>query len=334
MVSTLRITSVAIILLAGLVVVLVAGPSSLVPNLLASFALSGDPEVARIVNEADVVKDWQEKHGDSAPAQDTTPALVREAEAFKNIIDPPPPPMTDNGGDSRSPVRPNPRPVIKPIQSTAQFTLVGTTVSADDSFAYIRLADKTYRWARKGDEIGHLTIKEIRNGSIVCFDGQAETEMTTESVPETASLLEAGGGAPTQSTVSSHSALRSPSSPGGRITGEPVARPWSSGLSANEGEGEMNDQEREALGDLVGRLRELQQRGGASPDVGLTPEAREAAVKKLIAEYKSSRTDSQEAEKVEESEGGQEQSPAPAIPDADKLRDVRRKLNIPRSIRR
>lgn len=329
MVSTLRITSVAIILLAGLVVVLVAGPRSLVPNLLASFALSGDPEVKGILGEPGVVEQWRDTHGDSAPAQDTTPALVREAESFKNIIDPPPPPAPKPSID-RSNQRDRTR-IVKPIApSTAKFDLVGTTVCGDNSFAYIRLADRTYRWARKGDEIGHLTIKEIRNGSIVCFDGQADVEMSTESVPETASLLEVGDPSVTPRQV--HPA--SVSSTGGRITGDPVARPWSSGLSANEGDGEMNDQEREALGDLVGRLRELQQKGATSPDAGLTPEDREEAVKKLIAEYKSSHSDSQDAEKVEESEGGQDQSPRPVVPDIDKLRDVRRKLNIPRSVRR
>ena len=92
MVSTLRITSVAIILLAGLVVVLVAGPSSLVPNLLASFALSGDPEVARIVSEADVVKDWQDKNGDSTPAQDTTPPTLLPTRSRRSSPRPSPSP--------------------------------------------------------------------------------------------------------------------------------------------------------------------------------------------------------------------------------------------------
>lgn len=330
MVSTLRITSVAIILLAGLVVVLVAGPSSMVPNLLAGFALHNDPEMERILSEPSVVEEYVGTHGGSRSAQDTTSALVREAEAFKNILDPPPPPAGSRTAAKRPLGRPDTRPVVKPISSTAQFALVGTTVSTDNSFAYIRLQDKTYRWVRQGDEIGHLTIREIRKGSIVCWNGQAEVEMATESVPQTASLLEVGSPSVTPSELRPTSV--SPRS--GRITGQPVAQPWSRGLSATAGGGEMNEQEREALGDLVGRLRDLQKDNAASPDANMTPEAREAAVKRLIAEYKSSHVSPEEAERVEDLGRELNESAEPSPSDIDKLRNMRRKLNIPRSIRK
>ncbi|HQU46737.1 MAG TPA: xylose isomerase, partial [Pirellulales bacterium] len=43
-----------------------------------------------------------------------------------------------------------------------------------------------------GAEIGHVTIKEIRKGSIVCWDGSRDVEMTTVATPETSTLLETG----------------------------------------------------------------------------------------------------------------------------------------------
>jgi hypothetical protein len=324
MVSTLRITSVVAIFLAALVVGLVAGPSSLVPNLLVGFALRSDPEIQRILSEPSVVDQFKLEQGDHAGARsDTTPALVREAESFKNIIDPPP---TSVDAVTKQPGRTAKGPtVIKPVPSSAKFDLVGTTVSTDNSFAYVRLQDKTYQWARKGDEIGHLVIKEIKDGSIVCWDGHADIEMTTESVPETASLLEVGG----PSLLPGSSQVGSLPAEDGRITGRPVARPWASQGPATQGGDEMSDQERQAL-DLVGQIRELRQGGTSAPDANLSPEDREAAVKKLMAEYKSSRVSPEEAEKVEDL--GRELNESAEPSPAEKLRDIRRRLNIPRAI--
>ncbi len=327
MVSTLRITSIVVFALAGLVVVLVAGPSSIVPDLLERFALQNDPEIERILNEPSVVKLYGDTHGGNRPAQDTTPALVREAEAFKNILDPPPPPPSANTA-ARTTREPAGRPVIKPIPSSAKFDLVGTTVSADNSFAYIRLQDKSYQWARIGDEIGHLTIKEIRNGSIVCWDGHSEVELTAEAVPETASLLEASGPSVVQASLNP-TPVASPAG-NGRITGQPVARPWTNGLSPAENT-ERVDAE---VGDLMDRLRDLQRNTPASADSNLTPEDRKAAIEKLIAEYKakSAQVSAEEAEKVEDL--GRELNESAEPSPADRLRDARRRLVIPRSPRR
>lgn len=327
MVSTLRITSVVAILVAGLVLVLVAGPRSLVPNLLVGFAMRNDPEIERIVSEPSVVEAWVKTHGESPQSgQDTTPPLVREAEAFKNILDPPPAPVSATA--KQTPAAAKPRPVAKPVPSSAKFDLVGTTVSVANSFAYVRLPDKTYRWVREGDEIGHLRIKEVRNGSIVCWDGHADVEMVTESVPVTSSLLEVGGSTAPQ--ADSRAAVVVPAD--GRITGQPGGRPWASESAVAEGDGQMNEQEQQEVGDLIGRLRELQKSVSSTPDPNSTPEDADEAVKKLMAEYRSSRVSPEEAEKVEDL--GRELNESVAPSPADKLSEVRRKLNIPRVIRK
>ncbi len=325
MVSTLRITSVVVIFLAALVVGLVAGPSSLVPNLLAGFALRSDPEIERILNEPSVVELWIKEHGDThASDQDSTSPLVKQAEAFKNIIDPPPAPPSANPGARKTTVADRGKTVVKPVTSSAQFDLVGTTVSGDYSFAYIRLPDKTYQWARKGDVIGHLTIKEIRNGSIVCSDGGADIPMVTELVPDTASLLEVGG--PSMPPSDSQVAPLLPTA--GRITGQPVARPWGSGEPAAPGSDETDAQKREEALDIIRQMRELRQGDASAPDVNLSPEE----ANRLIAELKSSRVSPEEAEKVEDL--GRELNESAEPSPADKLRDMRRKLNIPRTIRK
>lgn len=327
MVSTLRITSVVVILLAGLVLVLVVGPKSLVPDLLEGFAVRNDPEIERILTEPSVVDAWKDAHGDSSQSsQGATSPLVREAESFKNILDPPPAPVTT---EAKKPT-PTPRPtrtVVKPVPSSANFELVGTTVSTDHSFAYIRLPDKTYQWVRRGEEIGHLLIKEIRNGSIICWDGHDDVEMAAEPVPATAGLLEAEGSSAAQ--ADSHPSPAS--SADGRITGQPVARPWTSESSIARGEGTVNEQDQEALGDLIGQLRELQEHAPSSSDPNTASENREAAIKKLMAEYRSSRVSPEEAEKVEDL--GRELNESTDPSGADRLSDGPRKLNIPRVIR-
>jgi len=328
MVSTLRITSVVVIFAAADVVGLVAGPSSLIPNLLAGFALRSDPEIERILSEPSVVQRWIEENGDTHSSdQDTTSPLVRQAEAFKNIIDPPPAPPSANSGARKTTVADRGKTVVKPVTSSAQFDLVATTVSAEKSFAYIRLPDKTYRWARQGDVIGHLTIKEIRNESIVCSDGRADIPMVKEPVPDTASLLEVGG----PSVLPSDSQVAPVQPTAGRITGQPVARPWGAGEPAVPGSDEAREQEREAL-DLIRQIRELQKGDAAAPDANLSPEDHDAAIEKLMTEFRSSRVGPEEAEKVEDLGRELNESAEPST--ADRPSDVRRKLNIPRTIRK
>lgn len=328
MVSTLRITSVVVIFAAALVVVLVAGPSSSVPSLLAGFAVRNDPEIERILNEPSVVEAWVKAHGESPQSgQGTTPPLVREAEAFKNILDPPPAPVSATA--KSTPTASRPRAVAKPVPSSAKFDLVGTTVSLANSFAYVRLPDKTYRWVREGDEIGHLLIKEVRNGSIVCWDGHADVEMVTESVPVTSGLIEVGGSTAPQ--ADSRAAVVAPPA-GGRITGQPAERPWAAELSVGEDDGPMNEQEQQEVGDFIGRLRELQKSVSSTPDPNSVPQDADEAVKKLMAEYKSSRVSPEEAEKVEDL--GRELNESAAPSPGNKLSEVRRKLHIPRVIQK
>jgi hypothetical protein len=322
MVSTLRITSVVVILLAGLVLVLVVGPRSLVPDLLAGFAVRNDPEIERILTEPSVVDAWRDAHGDSPQSnQGATAPLVREAESFKNILDPPPAPVT--AAAKRPAPAPRPSAVVKPVPSSANFELIGTTVSADNSFAYIRLPDRTYRWVRKGEEIGHLRINEIRHGAIVCWDGHADVEMVTEPIPATASLLEAEGSSASRADVRPSPVASA--SAGGRITGEPVARPWTPESSVAQDD-EMNDQE-----DLISRLRELQKSGPWPSDPNAASEDRDAVIKKLMAEYRSSRISPEEAKKVEDL--GRELNESVDSSSAERPSDARRKLSIPRVIR-
>jgi hypothetical protein len=195
MIKTLRITSVAAVLFAVVVLASVLGflqPASL---LHLNLAVRSDKQTEKILSGPSAVDRFKELYGNRGPdGKDTTPPLVKQAQIFASIINPPPPTgPTGNLPPKPTPGRPTPLPTpVGPVSS--KFDLLGTSYSSDPttSFAYIRMPGGTTQWVGVGCAIGHVTIKEIRNGSIVCSDGNRDFDMNTEPTPETSSLLETG----------------------------------------------------------------------------------------------------------------------------------------------
>lgn len=273
MVKILTIFSLAAAIAAGLVLASVLG--------LVSFLDFGEPDyddTVKILSSPSAVERFKEQQGDAVPTNEgKVSPLVRQAEVFANVIDPPAQISDPRRGDTRTglPERKLPGPEV----STAKFDLVGTSYSASnpsESFAYIRLPDKTYQWVQLGSEVGHLVVQEIKVGSIIYFDGRRKVEMAVEAAPDTASLLEAGG-VHSSATASglSDAVTHQPSSP------------------------QMNERDEQRLGELVDQLRDLQKglRSGAA-DANVAPEDRAAMVNRLISEFKSSRISEEESERL------------------------------------
>jgi hypothetical protein len=205
MIKTLRVTSAAAVVLAVVVLASVLGflrPDALVRL---NFGARSDKQIDKILEGANAVDRFKAQNGNKPQTGDTTPPLVKQANLFADIINP----------RAETPAAPPvvgklpPKPIVgpKPIGPVSgSFDLLGTCYSDDPkaSFAYIQLPDKTYQWARVGDEIGHVTIKEIRIGSIVCSDGARDVERNTQPTPETSCLLETGK-APAAATTSAAS---------------------------------------------------------------------------------------------------------------------------------
>lgn len=284
MIQTLRITGVAAVALAGVVLASVLGPVSLI-----HLDNQSGQRMEKILTAPSAVERFREQNGDRNQGDlDTTPPLVRQAETFKGIIDPPPPPapVARPAAAAAAPRA----PVVRPPAVTQKFELVGTSHSPSNpafSFAYIRLPDGTYQWIPSGGQIGHLVVKEIRQGSIICLDGQTESEIQVEPVPDTANLLIVGGGKSASTatapqpvevkvTGQTQSPPRLPNRPGFPRTPRPTAQI-------------ITDNEQEALGELVSRLKELQNRTGGAP----------VDANKLSPEYGSSRLSPEEARKLE-----------------------------------
>jgi len=321
MVKTLRITGLLVVIFAVLVVGSVLG---FVPFLNRDTA--DDEQARKVLSSPGAVERFKTQHGDKGPAtEDRTPPLVQQAQLLAGILNPP---VKDR--KPSTPRKTGTTPIRRPVvSSSAKFDLVGTSYLASapqESFAYIRLPGNQYQWVKQGSEVGHLVIKEVRSGSITYLDGQSPTELAVEPIPDTTSLLTSG--------ASASPAVSGPSRPATvRTVNRRTGRP---GLSTNtpprpSQPSGMDEKDEEALGDLVNRLRDMQNsfrsdKTGSNSKVG--PEDRAAMVNKVISEFKSSsQVSDEEAEKLDDL--GKQLNGTKEKSVIEKRREAMRRVNLP-----
>ncbi|MCX5646851.1 MAG: hypothetical protein NTZ17_19560 [Phycisphaerae bacterium] len=297
MIKTLRITSVAAVLLA--VVVLASVLGYLRPDSLShlNFGVRSDKQIEKILTGPSAVDRFKEQHGNKVPSgEDTTPPLVKQAELFADIINPSAPTGLPGGMPNGQPPRPS---FVKPsVPVAGKFELLGTCYSdtPGTSFAYIRLPDGTCQWAGVGTEIGRVTIKEVRKGSIVCWDGGRDVEMNTVATPETSSLLETGR-APKDAANQSQASSEPPAL--GRAADFKLPAPTSApvhpvrpSVASNRGvafgvpPAQISKEEQENLTELGNRLK-------TGEDTDTNPE-----VSRLISDFKSAQANPSQAMSV------------------------------------
>ncbi len=321
MIKTLRITSVAAVIFAAVVLASVLGFRRPIAFLHLNLGTGGDKQVEKILSGPSAVDRFKEKSIKGTNPEDTTPPLVKAATLLEGIINPrdeAAPPTLRN-----PPAKPTGRPV-PPVAVSTKFELLGICYSSDakTSLAYIRLPDGAYQWAGPGSEIGHLTIKEIHQSSIVYVDGGRDVEMPVVAPPETANLLEASN-----TSVTPEPSLPRPTV-GAKAVGSPVKPTVAASPKAVPGttlpSAQISKEEQENLSQFGDRLKIA---GGAdSLD-------RDALNSKLISEYKSAQANPTEAGKVENPS-----EPSAAGNDASKSavseesrRQFLRKLSKPRT---
>ncbi len=190
MLKALRIASVAAVI--GAVVVLAA---------VAVLGFRGDPEIEAFLAQEGVVEQFR-KRSQTAPAvkPDAVSPLEQAAKAFALRIDPPPPPPPPKPVEPPKPPEVKP-PVVQPPRPpenrqptlTAKFTLIATARYPDHpekSMALLQNVQNEYKWYRQGDQVGHLVIHEIKDGSIVLYQGDKfNSELFMPAPPPTISLL-------------------------------------------------------------------------------------------------------------------------------------------------
>jgi len=317
MIKTLRITGVAAVAFAGLVLASVFG-------LVSWIHLDGKNEerVSEVLLAPRAVERFHELHGDKNPSgQDTKPPLVKQAELFKDIIDPKI--VTPTKVADAAPVAPRPGPAPKRVEPlSALFTLIGTSYSASNpssSFAYIRLPDNTFQWVQCGDEVGRLIIKEVKESSLVYWDGQRENEIPMEPAPERVSLVATdevsiGSSQTPASQPSQVKVAESPAAPP-KLVPQPVPPAMRGGAS------KMTDDEQRAISELVEKYHKMQ---GSSGDANpATAADRLALANKLMSELRSSRVSPQETRRLGSmgDQASQNKDRAPEEPRSDKSPD-------------
>lgn len=187
MLKTLRVTSIIAVVLA-------------VCGTVATFfmGLKGNPEVKAFLDSPGVVDRFKAKGTKPTEKADKTPPLVAQAHEFALRIDPPPPPKPP-APKPKTPTKVNrtapPKPVIPTpkVPVTVKSNLLATVLyksAPEKSLALLATTGGKQEWFRQGETVGHLEIKEIRDGSVVFTQGgRNPEEKFVPAKPTTKSLL-------------------------------------------------------------------------------------------------------------------------------------------------
>jgi hypothetical protein len=180
MTRVLHVANIVAVILTGVVIVSLGESGLLRPG------AQREGQIGAFLNGPSVMDRFkQQSHGSYSNQGESTPSIIRQAELFASIINPPQ--RADaNGGPVPPPPPPPPPPPWRP-----DFALMGTSHSPGSglSFAYVRLIDQTFRWVRPGDRVRHTTINEIQDGSIVYSNTARNGVMAVELAPQTAALI-------------------------------------------------------------------------------------------------------------------------------------------------
>lgn len=186
MLKTLRVTSLATVILAAIGVITIA-----------VLGLKGDPQVKAFLGKPGIVDELRKKAGQEGVKDEKSSPLVAMAQAFALRIDPPPPPKP-----VVKDVKPQPRPETaraKPVipqpkpPTSAKFDLLATVVyetAPEKSLALLKTTANKQEWFRQGEKAGHLELQEIRDGSVVFTQrGKKPEEIFVPAKPQVKSLL-------------------------------------------------------------------------------------------------------------------------------------------------
>jgi hypothetical protein len=312
MIKTLRITSIIAVIAAGILFVFPV-----------FFGVRSDGQIKQLLSSPGVIERFKETAGTKIKENgNQVSPLVRQAEAFALVINPPPK-SRPAAPASAGPTEPRPPASVAP-----KFTLVATSFhqsNPDMSLAFIDEPGKGLHWVRRSGEVGHLVIEQIKDGVVVVRDGQRTFEVSYDQKPANVSLLEgsASGATSIQPTLTAASALPPPA------------------LASQEAAGEANPEEAAALEKLIEQLASLQKGSKSDKTGGDTSEEGAAALmEKLMGEFQATRVGPEEAKKLDglgkELEKAQREpnlppSPPPAPPPPTRTRpEIRpRRINRP-----
>ena len=152
---------------------------------IAYLAIAGfgtDENIKAVMDKPSAIDKFRELKLKVNINKDKESTLVTEAKAFALRINPPPPPPppepvvkeTKPVADIKKPEPPKPRPEPPRAEKAANFSLVATCRYEDmpeKSLALLDVVKEGNMWVRQGETIGHLTVQEVKDGSIVLYQG-------------------------------------------------------------------------------------------------------------------------------------------------------------------
>lgn len=162
------------------------------------YGLKGDLTVERFLDGPGFIEEFRKTAKATAAPKDKISPLVREAKLFALRINPPPPkpPPSKNPAKSKSTksvaTKSSTVPVPKVQHVNTNFKVIATCrydSAPEKSLALLEMAAEGQKWYRQGEKVGHLTINEIKDGTIVMFkNGQFNSEVDAV-IPKVVSLL-------------------------------------------------------------------------------------------------------------------------------------------------
>jgi hypothetical protein len=163
---------------------------------LAVSGLEPDEETEATLAKPSAVSTFRKLSAVLNRAKDKESEFVKQAKKFALRINPPPPPVVTPQPGNGSPTKVT--TVAKAIIPTKKlrvkkFSLVGTLRYEDKpekSLAQLNIVAEGKKWVHQGDTVGHLTIYEVKDGSIVLYQGGTlNTEIFVPPAKKTKSLL-------------------------------------------------------------------------------------------------------------------------------------------------
>jgi len=138
--------------------------------------IQGDQQIEELLNSPGAIEEFRKLARTTEKSQDQVSPLVKFAKDFALRINPPPKPKPPKAASKpqvarkKKPAPPKPKAPVR-----AKFKLLATCRYEQQparSLALLDMPVKGTKWYRQGDDVGHLTIQEVKDGSVVCSDGQ------------------------------------------------------------------------------------------------------------------------------------------------------------------
>lgn len=289
MIKTLRITSLAAAILAGVLIKYFVFP--MISD------VGGDQGVEKALNSPGVIERFKETKGAHAkPVGNQTAPLVQQATAYALYLNPPPkvkPRVT--GGNPRPPIG----PVIGP--TSPKFLVYATTyfeANPELSQALIDEPGKGRHWVRQSSMVGHLLIEQIKDGVVVVKSSKETFEL---EIVKTAKAGLPKGKSPLSTGTTGRSGyqrtLPSPHRTANSSTRTPSSRTLATKTLSRVSRPSSDPKSSERTAALLATLRDKQRNAmsGGKTVAGLSGEESAARIGELLSLFASKDSSAEDA---------------------------------------